>query len=188
MKVLNRILLFGALVFGLNTLLAQSIEKPSEGKALVYIAKTGAGPLVNFRIYDGDKFLGALSGFQYMVYECDPGEHLFWAASENRDYVEANLEANSVYVLNAEGQLGAFIAGVNFKPLNPNDFKDRKLFYQVIKHLTKSENKDASADKSENIRKGLEKYKELKEKGSSKIEILDSTWKFENADKPKKEK
>lgn len=71
-----------------------------------------------------------------MVYECEPGKHLFWAASENRDYIEAELEPNGVYFLNAEGQMGVFVASVNFKPLNPNEFKDKRTAYQIIKHLT----------------------------------------------------
>ena len=166
----------------------QAIEKPSEGKSLVYIAKTGAGPLVNFRIYDNDKFLGALTGFKHMVYETEPGPHMFWAASENRDFIEANLEPNKVYVLVAEGQMGAFIASVNFKPLNSTDFKDKRYFYQIIKSTKKQESFDTSDDKSENIRKGLEKYEELKKANSTKIKVLDPSWSFENADKPAKEK
>lgn len=166
----------------------QDIEKPSEGKALVYIAKTGAGPLVNFRIYHKDKFLGALEGFKYMIYEVEPGEHLFWAASENRSFIEVNLEPNSVYVISAEGQMGAFVASVAMKGLNPEEFRDRRLFYQIIKNLKKQDSFDTSKDKSENIKKGLERYQELKNKNSNKINKLDASWKFENADKPQKNK
>lgn len=166
----------------------QELRKPSEGKSLVYIAKTGAGFLINFRIYDGDKFLGALNGFKYMVYECEPGKHLFWAASENRDYIEAELEPNGVYFLNAEGQMGVFVAGVNFKPLNPNEFKDKRTAYQIIKHLTEQKEFKTDVDKSENIKLGMEKYEELKNRESSKIRVLEPSWKFENANKPQREK
>lgn len=193
MKNLKKIIALFVFCLGITLMFSQkittqSIEKPSEGKSLVYVAKTGAGALVNFRIYDGDRFLGALSGFKYIVYECDPGEHVFWAASENRDYVKANLDPNSVYFLNAAGQMGAFVAGVNLKPLNPSEFKDKRLVYQIIKNSKKQTEFDNKVDKSENIKVGLEKYEELLKSESMKIGILDPTWKFENADKPIKEK
>ena len=189
MKNLIKIIFLVAFFFGFismsaQKITAQEIAKPSEGKSLVYILRTGAGILLNFRLYDNDKFLGAISGTKYMVYECEPGEHLFWATSENRDYIEATLEPNSVYVLNAQGQMGAFVAGVDFSPLNPEEFRDKRTFYQVIKGAKKQEYVATDIDKAENILKGLEKYKELKTSNSKKIKILDSTWKFENADKP----
>lgn len=123
-----------------------------------------------------------------MVYECEPGKHLFWAASENRDYIEAELEPNGVYFLNAEGQMGVFVTGVNFKPLNPNEFKDKRTAYQIIKHLTEQKEFKTDVDKSENIKLGMEKYEELKNRESSKIRVLEPSWKFENANKPQREK
>lgn len=41
--------------------------------------------------------------------------------SENRDYVDADLEPNSTYVINIQGQMGAFIASVALNPMNPNE-------------------------------------------------------------------
>ncbi|SIP97641.1 hypothetical protein SAMN05880574_10389 [Chryseobacterium sp. RU37D] len=191
MKNLKKVLLFFVVLFGISTVFAQkvttqAIDKPSEGKSLVYILKTGAGALINFRIYDKDVFLGSLSSGKYLAYECEPGQHLFWAGAENRDYVEANLEPNSVYVINAEGQMGAFVAGVNLRPMNPNEFRDKKVFYQVIKNDTKQLYTKSDEDKSENIAKAMEKYQELKSRNSNKIAVLASDMKFENADKPTK--
>lgn len=190
---MKKLLFLFALVLGLTSMFSQkittqAIDKPSEGKSLVYIVRSGPGFLLNFRFYDNETFLGAVSGTNYLVYECEPGYHLFWATSENRDYIEAQLEPNGVYVLNGEGQSGAFIAGVNFKPLNPNEFKDKKLFYQVIKNDTKISYTKKNDDKVDNVRSGLEKYKDLKDKNSKKIRVLDPSWKFENADKPEKNK
>ncbi|MCG7281017.1 hypothetical protein MHJ94_06865 [Chryseobacterium taklimakanense] len=193
MKFLNKILIIFAVAFGTSLMFSQKvttqeIQKPSEGKSLVYFLRTGAGSLLNFRIYDNDKFLGALSGFKYMVYECEPGKHMFWAASENRDYVEADLEPNGVYVINAEGQMGAFIASVGLIPLNPNEFRDKRTFYQVVKMGKRQDYTPQTADKTENIQKGLERYKDLKANKAAKIKFLDPSWKFENADKPEKTK
>ena len=113
---------------------------------------------------------------------------LFWAASENRDFIEADLEPNGVYVIKAKGQMGVVVAGVNLTPLNPNEFKDRRLFYQVIKHYTKQTDFNTNVDKSENIKQAMEKYEDLKKKNSSKIQYLDPSWQFKNADKPQRDK
>lgn len=193
MEILKKVSLFFVVLLGFSTIFAQKvttqpIDKPSEGKSLVYILKTGAGMLINFRVYDKDLFLGPISSGKYLVYECEPGEHVFWAGAENRDYVEANLEPNSVYVINAEGQMGAFVAGVNLKPLKPTEFRDKKLFYQIIKGDTKKVYEKLQDDKSENVAKAMEKYLELKNKNSTKIAVLTSDMKFENADKPEKNK
>ncbi|UZT95905.1 hypothetical protein ODZ84_11670 [Chryseobacterium fluminis] len=193
MEILKKVSLFFVVLLGFSTIFAQKvttqpIDKPSEGKSLVYILKTGAGMLINFRVYDKDLFLGPISSGKYLVYECEPGEHVFWAGAENRDYVEANLEPNSVYVINAEGQMGAFVAGVNLKPLKPTEFRDKKLFYQIIKGDTKKVYEKLQDDKSENVAKAIEKYQELKNKNSTKIAVLTSDMKFENADKPEKNK
>jgi len=191
MESLKKVLLFFVIFSGFSGVFAQkvttqAIDKPSEGKSLVYILKTGAGMLLNFRVYDKDKFLGAIPSGKYLVYECDPGEHVFWATSENRDYIEANLEPNAVYVINAVGEMGAFIASVNLRPLNPAEFRDRKLFYQIVKNNTKILYQPSQDDKSENIAKAMEKYQDLKSRNSNKIAVLSSDMKFENADKPTK--
>ncbi len=166
----------------------QEIDRPTEGKSLVYILKTGAGFLINFRVYDKDIFLGSLATGNYLVYECEPGKHVFWAGAENRDFVEADLAPNSVYVINAEGQMGAFVSGVNLKPLNPNEFGDRKLFYQIVKGDKKILYEKSQETKSESVAKAMAKYEELKSKNSNKIAYLTSNMKFENADKPVKNK
>ncbi|MDQ7960222.1 hypothetical protein [Flavobacterium lindanitolerans] len=181
-------ILFTGVVFGQSGYLngKQPFQKPKEGKSLVYLIRSGAGALVNFRAYKDDKFLGALVNDDYLIIECEPGEHLFWAVSENRDYVEANLEANKVYVLNIQGQMGAFIASVSLKQLDPNKKSDKKLFARKIRNswaIVYDESR-ITEDKSENIEKGLAKYKELKAKESSKIIKLDPAKAFENADKP----
>ncbi len=167
----------------------QSLEKPSDGKSLVYFVRSNsAGFTLNFRVYDKEKFLKALSYGEYLIYECDPGQHLFWAASENRDFVEADLEPNKVYIIDVEGQMGAFIAGVSLSPFKPTDKGNRKDLYKIVKKETKILFKDlvieSDVDRVENIKKSLEKYIQLKEKKSSKIEILTKDMYFENADKP----
>ena len=173
-------------VFSQNTNL-QPIVKPSEGKSLVYITRSGGAMLINFRVYDKDLFIGSLEYGNYFIYECDPGQHLFWAASENRDFVEANFEANKVYVIDLEVRMGAFVAAVAAVPQNPKEKKHKKKFYKTVKRelaIKKFQTQLSSEDKENNIKLALEKYKELKEKNSSKIAVLSYDMNFEKADKP----
>ena len=177
---------------GINCTFSQStniqpIVKPSEGKSLVYITRSGGAMLINFRIFDKDLFIGSLEYGNYFVYECDPGQHLFWASSENRDFVEANLEANKVYVIDLEARMGAFVAAVAVVPQNPKEKSHRKKFYRTVKRETsikKIQSELTSDDKESNIKTALEKYNELKNKNSSKIMVLTPEMNFENADKP----
>jgi len=181
-------LIFTVNLFAQNNLKSgiQPFQRPSEGKSLVYIIKSGAGALVNFRAYLDNKFLGVLSSDTYVLVECDPGNHLFWAVSENRDYIEANLLPNKVYVLNAEGQMGAFVAGVSLNQLDSNEKSDKNLFARKIVNsnaFVYNPNNPSVDNKTENITKGLAKYEDLKKEKSSKIIQLKSDLCFEDAEK-----
>lgn len=192
MKKSFQIFLFLVFIFGINNAFSQKIinqpvVKPSEGKSIVYITRSGGAMLMNFRVYDKDLFIESLEYGSYFVYECEPGQHLFWAASENRDFVEANFEANKVYVIDLEARMGAFVAAVAAVPQSPKEKRHKKKFYKTVKNelaIKKFQSELSSEDKENNIKLALEKYKELKDKNSSKIAILSSDMNFENADKP----
>jgi hypothetical protein len=108
-------------------------QKPKDGKSLVYFTRSGGAFLINFRLYFNDKFIGALSSGNYFKVECEPGKHMFWAASENRDFVEAELEANKVYVIDLVAKMGAFVASVSLEPQNPLEKKHKKRFYKSVR-------------------------------------------------------
>ncbi|WP_026725198.1 hypothetical protein [Flavobacterium sasangense] len=192
MNKLRHVLILVIFFLGITNIFSQKITnqpvvKPSEGKALVYITRSNGAMMVNFRVYDKDLFIGALEYGNYFLYECEPGQHLFWAASENRDFVEANLEANKVYVIDLEARMGAFIAAVAVVPQNPKEKRHRKMFYRTVKKETsvvKFQSKLTSQDKESNIIAALEKYKDLKQNNSTKIMVLNPDMNFENADKP----
>jgi hypothetical protein len=184
------LVLFGSFIgFSQESKEQQAILKPSEGKSLVYFTRfNSTGFALNFRLFCDDKYIGKITYGDYIVYECEPGDHIFWATSENRDYVASNLEANKTYVIDVQGQMGAFIASVALEPLSPKDKRHQKIFYKVIKKHNKvvfTEQSVKGEDKSENIKDGLEKYAKLKENKSTKIKFLYSFMFFNNADKPK---
>ncbi|GGI56103.1 hypothetical protein [Winogradskyella haliclonae] len=153
----------------------QVLKKPSEGKSLVYIMRSNdLGGAMNFRVYDKDLFLGALPSRAYFTYECEPGEHLFWAASENRDYVEANLEAGKSYVIDLRAKMGMFIAAVGVEPYSPDNKKHIRRVNKVLKKHINANIVDASRteEKEENIAKAMDAYKRAKSRSNNKIKTL----------------
>ena len=165
----------------LNTVAAsaQTVEPPAPGKAVVYFVRpSGLGLLINFSYYDSAKFIGKYNGPKYMRYECKPGKHLFWATSENRDFIDAELEEGKIYMIEAVPQMGAVKAGVKLVPVNPKDPKQmgriRKLMSKkTAETFTQDELDRETLNSKSSIESGIEKYKKEKEKGTNnKIGIL----------------
>ncbi len=159
----------------------QTFKKPTKGKALVYIIRGNSiGNGYNIRVYDGKRFLGPLPGRAYFTYECEPGEHLFWAASENRDFVEANLSANKIYVIDLRAKLGLVHMAVGVEPYTPSNPKHLKRFKKAInKHINAViYGKERSDEKKENIEKAFKSYKSIKNNRHSKIKKLTSDMSF----------
>ena len=182
MKTIKYIIttIFLSVTIGLSS---QTLKKPKEGKALVYIMRSNnLGGTMNFRVYDKDLFLGALPSRAYFMYECDPGKHLFWAASENRDFVEANIEANKTYVIDLRAKIGLVITAVGVEPYSPDNKRHVKRINKVIKKHINANIVEASKteEKIENIKKALKAYNNIKDKEHSKIKKLTPNMNFKN--------
>ncbi|MDX1315030.1 MAG: hypothetical protein R3356_05960, partial [Eudoraea sp.] len=105
------------LIFPLTFLYAQD-NSESNDKATVYFTRaSGLGALINFTYFDGEKAIGKFNGPKYMKYECDPGKHLFWARSENKSFVEAELQAGKVYLIDVLPRMGGLKASVKLVPV-----------------------------------------------------------------------
>src|SRR5690606_10628764 len=110
-----------------------NLPSPPEGKSLVYfIRSSGTGALVNFKYFDGEDYLGKFRGKNYFIYECDPGKHVFWVTSENRDFIEADLLSGKVYFVEVRPTMGAFKAAVKLFPVANDDTRSRKRLYKII--------------------------------------------------------
>jgi hypothetical protein len=110
---------------GLNILSAQGFVKPSAGKAAIYFTRTvtyGANMLVD--IFDSGEYIAYSIGKGYSVYECNPGEHIFWIAAENTDFITADLEAGKVYIAQVYVFPGVMKGRVG---LVPNSAMDKKI-------------------------------------------------------------
>ena len=105
-----------------------------------------------------------------MRYECDPGNHLFWAASENKEFITANLQEGGIYIVNVFAIYGFSKYHVQLNPLPPNN----KSLLQQSKTLVNSKTpvsisperiEKMNAKKKKFINDILEKYnKEWKDK------------------------
>lgn len=101
---------------------SQEFQKPHEGKSLVYFVRYGgAVALIDFRYFDGNKYLGKISGRNYFIYECDPGEHVFWLAAENKEFIKGELKPDATYVIEVRPYLRAVMAGVELNQISPSD-------------------------------------------------------------------
>ncbi len=151
----------------------QGIQDPPEDKAVVYFVRpSGSGFAINFSYFDSDKFIGLFAGKGYIRYECNPGTHLFWARSENKDFIEAEVEAGKIYFVEAMVLMGFVKAQVALLPINPDNPKKMKSLLKVIdKKAPESMTADELAIESENfkdiIARGLNKYREDKEEGDT---------------------
>lgn len=135
---------------------SQSIKPAPDDKAVVYFMRPGAGGgLINFVFFDGDQVIGRLSGGKYFRYECDPGEHLFWAKSENRSFLEANVEAGKIYIVHAKALMGVGRAGVQINAVNPDVDKMKK--FQAL--LVKRSPWELTPEKKEQLDRQLDDYK-----------------------------
>ena len=161
---------------------SQKLKKPPEGKAVVYFVRTSAaGFLINFKYFDGDKYLGKYNDGYFMPYICEPGKHLFWAKSENFDFVEADLEAGKVYVIDAIGKMGAFKAALELVPYddNPANYKNERKYKNkresILNAIIDSElyvpsSEVADEDMSDVYKRAMEKYEIKKKEG--KVAVL----------------
>lgn len=180
---MKRLLVFAAVISTLclnYNLSAQELQKPSEGKALIYFMRTStAAPIVKFSFFHGDKYLGKFNGGKYMVYEVDPGEHLFWARSENTAFLEANVQAGGVYIVDTTVKMGAFKAAVGIRPLDKNA-KNYERYLKRVKKLfaknkernfTEEERKTESVKMADMISRIMEKYERQKAEGKEMAQL-----------------
>jgi hypothetical protein len=152
---------------------AQTIDPAPADKAVIYFVRPSSlGFAINFSYLDSAQLIGKFNGPAYIRYTCDPGRHLFWARSENRDFVEADVEAGKIYFIEAIVNMGAVKAAVNLDPIDPNDEKRMKKILKLIAKKPSESFSDQELQTEEEkmqdvIIRGLEKYAADKQKGKT---------------------
>lgn len=174
--ILSLLLLFATT----SVVCGQGLRRPAEGKSMVYITRTSSVAfLIGFQIFDSKKYLGTLNAGKYIVYECDPGKHIFIAKSENADFIDAELEAGRIYIIDAVPQMGIMVAQVDLVPLDKNSKRYEKSKKSIFKLIGKKSGievktedyaEDSDADEESSPSKTLAKFEKRKEQG--KVSLL----------------
>ena len=142
---------------------AQHFEPAPYNKAVVYFIRySSMGFAINFSYFDSTRLVGRFNGPKYIRYECEPGKHLFWARSENRDFVEAEVEAGKIYFIVANPRMGAVKAQVELVAVDPKDARIMKKILELI------EKKPSEAFTAEELAIDAEELKDATIKGLAK--------------------
>jgi hypothetical protein len=124
MKKIYLYLLSVILLVCSSTSFAQGFQPPSKGKAVVYFARvTKYGKGVKFEYFHQDKYIGVFKGQNYLRYECDPGQNLLWASTENKEFVTADLKEGGTYIVIVNVIIGFAKARVGFSPITEKDIE-----------------------------------------------------------------
>jgi hypothetical protein len=100
----------------------QGFKPPEAGKAVVYFVRVSSyGYAVTFEFFHQDKYIGAFKKVNYMRYECEPGEQLFWASSENKEFLTSELKPGGTYLVIVDVVMGFWKAHVGLTPISVND-------------------------------------------------------------------
>jgi hypothetical protein len=122
MKTKISFVLLIVLITGFSTIYSQGFQPPAPGKAVVYFARvTKYGYAVSFEFFHQDKYIGVFKGKNYLRYECDPGQQLLWASSENKEFITCDLKAGGSYVVIVDMVMGAWKGRVGFNPITADD-------------------------------------------------------------------
>jgi hypothetical protein len=143
---------------------------PAEKAVIYFVRPSSLGFAINFSYFDSTKLIGKFNGPKYIRYECDPGNHLFWARSENKDFIEAEVEAGRIYFIEAIPRMGALKAAIELIPLNMKDQKEVKRVMDLLEKkpsesFTSLELEMETREMEDVIAKGMKKYREDKAKG-----------------------
>ena len=179
-------ILFLIILGAITTMVNGQDETNADEKATVYFVRASSlGAVINFALFDGEQVIGRINGMKYMRYDCDPGKHLFWARSENKSFVEAELEPGKTYLIDVIPQMGGIKAGVALMPVDKSNYKLKRIQKLVSKkepvsfdanELAKLQSKFTDV-----IERGMSRYEKRKAKDGT-IRILSSDMTIDHQD------
>ncbi len=150
---------------------AQGVQPAPPGKAVIYFVRPSMlGFAINFSFFDSTNMIDKFNATGYIRYECEPGNHLFWAKAENKDFIEAEVDSGKIYFVEAVPQMGAITYGVRLIPVYPNDEKRMARLIKFINKQPAVSVVDQAPAKvpqewSDVITKGMDKFKKDKSSG-----------------------
>jgi hypothetical protein len=155
----------------------QNLEPAPNDKAVVYFVRTSSmGFAINFSYFDSTKLIGRFNGPKYIRYECDPGKHLFWARSENRDFIHADLDAGKIYFVEAVPTMGAAKAAVMLLPIQAGNPKKMKPILKLLNKkppvsFSEAQIAAETIELADAVQRGMERYAVEKAKGKKNMQL-----------------
>jgi len=109
---------------------SQGFKPPTIGKAVIYFVRPYDNVVrQKLQIFDNDKLIGELKSFDnYVRIEFEPGKHLIWSAGENKQFIEAELQAGETYIIKSILSVGGFSPTIW---LTPVEYTNKELFEQT---------------------------------------------------------
>jgi hypothetical protein len=157
------------LLFFASSAIAQGLTPPAEGKAVVYFCRPeSAGFLLEIPFFDSTQFLGSFNSPNYFRHECMPGKHLFWSSLENKDFIEADLEANKIYIVQVKMEMGLVVGRIALNPLSADNKKLPRILKFIKSRAGKELSEEELASNQEHFKKAIANYPEAYAKAKTK--------------------
>jgi hypothetical protein len=122
MKTKIAFILIIFMITGSSYSFSQGFLPPSAGKAVVYFTRvTNISPRLTFDYFHQDKYIGIFKGQNYLRYECNPGQQLLWASSDNKEFITCDLKEGGSYIIIIDVIMGGWKARVGFNPITADD-------------------------------------------------------------------
>jgi hypothetical protein len=145
-----------ALLFSAGIAGGQGFKPPFGEYAVVYFVRVSSyGYAASFDFFHQDNYIGAFSGQNYLRYECEPGEQLFWASSENKEFLTAELIPGGTYIVIVDVIIGFWKAHVGFTPISS---KDTELYYRAKTLINTEPPVEITQDQLEKKKKKMSKF------------------------------
>jgi hypothetical protein len=150
----NRFLIATILIACNYSGFSQGFIPPAKGNSVVYFARVHPyQSSVPFTFFDGDLLITDFQGHNYYRYECKPGKHLFWASSDNTEFVPAELNANETYVVLATPVQGSSgLLKVSLTPLHSKHKDFHKAKHIIVTKAPVEEDPQKLKEENERMR------------------------------------
>ena len=108
------------------------VDTPERGKSLiVFMRPSTLGFAIQssvFEVKDNNvKLAGIVAAKKKVVYQVDPGKHLFMVVGESADFMSTELEENKTYYALVTPRMGLWKARFSLKPIHSDELKTSQL-------------------------------------------------------------
>jgi len=107
---------------------------PSAGKAVIYFVSLNR-MCMPYDFFHNDQYIGGIDKKNYMRYESNPGNQLFWSSSMTKDFLPSMLKEGDTYIVIVGVALGLRKTVSRLTPIGIDD----KVFTSSVTMINKNE-------------------------------------------------